>query len=328
MINDKQIKIRLGKDKLGVPQYGDLGDMVTPEIPTQGDLVSVGLGADAQHYIFATAPTGNVYKDGTTYEGINGGVACAVAVIGTPSTATVSVGGRFGNMSRLLNGNDDEVIDLIEDATGKVTRRRHVYGLWGTDLTDGDAMTNSHIQVSFVAWDDVTNTLELVTVKSGTYQLNTTKVYNSGTIAIAKKIGNIKSDFDLGGYTQEDLLDLTEQHPMELTIEIDTETDLQADQTIIITLGADSLNSSFADSSANVISGSKSQEEVLVFNVGDVGKSIYGLNGGIFSFNGVLVRSSKVTVNATNQVKVVLDKNLVGTTLYVGDYFTLAIQGV
>jgi hypothetical protein len=115
---------------------------------------------------------------------------------------------------------------------------------------------------------------------------------------------------------------------MELTIELDTETDLQADQTIIITLGADAANSSFADSAGNIISGTKSQEEVLIFDAGDIGKSIYGLNGGLFSFNGVLVRSSKVTVEETNKIKVVLDKNLVGTTLDEGNYFTLAIQGV
>ena len=328
MINDKQIKIRLGKNQAGTPQYGDLGDMVTPEIPTQGALVDVGLGADAQHLVFATAPTGNIYLDGSTYEGINGGVACATVTIGTPTTATVSVGGRFGNMNRLLDENDDEVLDLTEDATGKVIKRRHVYALWGTDLAEGDTITDSHTQVSFVSWDDTTDTLELVTVPSGNYKANVTAVYNSGTIAIAKKLGNIKGDFDLGGYTQDDLLDLTEQHPMELTIEIDTETDLQADQTVIITLGADATNSSFADSAGNVISGTKTQEEVLIFDAGDIGKPIYGLNGGILSFNGVLVRSSKVTVEATNKVKVVLDKNLVGVTLYVDNYFTLAIQGV
>jgi hypothetical protein len=115
---------------------------------------------------------------------------------------------------------------------------------------------------------------------------------------------------------------------MELTLEVDTETDLQADQTIIITLGADATSSSFADSAGNVISGTKTQQEVLIFDVKDVGKPIYGINGGIFSFNGVLVRSEKVTVKATNQIQVVLDKNLVGTTLYEGDYFNLAIQGV
>jgi hypothetical protein len=328
MINDRQVKIRLGKDKKGTPRYGNLGDMIISEIPTQGDLVDIGLGADAQHLVFATAPTGNIYLDGSTYEGINGGIACATVTIGTPSTATVNVGGRFGNMTRLLDKEDDEVLDLTENSTGKVIKRRYVYALWGTDLAEGEAITNSHLQVSFVAWDDTTDTLELVTVPAGDYKANVTAVYNSGTIAIAKRLGNIKTDFDLGGYTQDDLLDLTEQHPMELTIELDAEADLQADQTIIITLGKDAANSSFADSAGNIISGTKSQEEVLIFDTTDIGKPIYGINGGILSFNGVLVRNSKVTVEAENKVKVVLDKNLVGVTLYRGNYFTLAVQGV
>ena len=329
MINTNQVKTRLGQTVAGTPIYGNLQDIIIPKKPIKAEEITFNLGADANLISLngSSLPAGNIYIDGTTYEGVNGGVISVAGTDGTHTATTVEVGGRVANISRLLDENDDEVIDKVLDSTGKVEKRRFVYGLISSSVTEGGATADDKVQVNFVAWDDTNHQFEAVTVKQqNNLKLNMNRAYNTGTIASAEKAGLLGVDYDIGGYAQDELLDLQENEPMFYELTVDTEATLQSDKKIVITIGADATASSVADSAGNPISGTDVQTETVIFETGDIGKTIYELNGGIVSYNGVLVQASMVTVKATNQIEADLSNTITGT-IYIGDVIALGLQG-
>jgi len=320
MFNSNQVKTRLGTRKSdSKPEYGRLQDIITPITPVMGENVSFTLSADSNTYAI-TGLSGAVYKSGDYYEAINGGVICSDA-----PTETKEVAGRVANISRVIDSNDDEVIDIVLDATGKVEKRRFVYGLAYSSKEDGDTISDNDISFSFVAWDDENQTFEQVDIPAGDYKCAINQAYNNGTLALAQKNGVVLSAYDVGGYAQDELLDLQDNKPMLYELNVDTETDLQDDKIIIFTIGADSSASSITDSAGNTLSGTSTQIETVVFDSGDVGKTVYELNGGIVTYNGAIVQPTMVTIEDTNKIKADLSNTLAGNTVYEEDFITLSL---
>jgi hypothetical protein len=324
MFNSNQVKTRLGTKVDGTPAYGNLQDIITPVTPVMGEPISFSLSADGNLYPI-TGVTGAVYIDGTHYEAIDGGYIAVTGTDGTHTTNTAEVGGRVANISRVIDENDDEVIDIVLDETGKVEKRRFVYGLVSSSLGDGEAVADNKLQFNFVAWNDETQSFEAVDIKAGDYKCSLNQAYNNGTLAIAQKNGAVLSAYDVGGYAQDELLDLQDNKPMLYELVVDTEAQLQDDNTIIFTIGADNSASNIADTSGNELSGTDVQVETVIFASEDVGKTVYELNGGIVTYNGAIVQPTLVTVEDTNKIKADLSNTLTTGTIYIGDFITLSL---
>ena len=329
MINSGQVKTKYGNKKDGTPMYGNLQGLITPEIPIQSDEVEFTLGADSNQVSLsgASLPSGSIYVDGSFYEGINGGIICSSGAIGTHSTNTLLVGGRVANISIILSTEDDELIDIVLSATGKVEKRRYIYGLWDTDLTDGDSVLDNKIQLNFVAWDDTTHLLESITIKSGTYKTNANRAYNQGTLAEAKKHGVVLTAYTIGGYAQDELLDLAEDKPMIVEGTLTAEATLQADKKVLITIGSDATGSGLTDSGGGAIASTIYQKETIVFEASDINKTIYEVVGGQIVFNDTIVKASNSIIKTANIIEVDLSNNIATDLLYVNDYIAVTIKG-
>ena len=325
MLQDNQVQIKLGTKKDGTPQYGNLTNLITPLVPIKDtEKVDIALGADSDQFTISTAPAGNIYLDGSCYESINGGFIATNGRIGVANTDTVKVGERIANISVLYDDKNDEVIYLEKDpATDEVIGRKIVHALLSTDLADGDATSNNHLQLSFVIYDDNSNALKNVEIEAGNYKVFLNKAYNRGTLALAQEGGNVLHDFDLGGYAEDELLDLNKPVPFYVTAKINSDTNIPTDNIVKVVIGADAGNTHLEDSGGNTIDATISQLETVVFT--DIGKTFYESIQGVCFF-GVHIPPLDCTIEATNTLKIDLSNVIATSKLYQGNILT--VQGV
>jgi hypothetical protein len=326
MIQDAQVEIKLGVDKSGNPHYANMTETITPKVPILGDSLEFSLSADTNRYTIENAPSKDCYIDGTYYEAINGGLICASDTIGNHSLKQNAVGGRVGNLSIVYNSEDDEVIDLIKDDTGKVLKRRLVHALWSSDHSDGEPVQDNRVQLSFVAWDDENHLLEAVEIPSGDYKVYWNEAYNKGTLAVAQKEGRVLENYRLGGFAEDELLDLQEPHPFYVEATSNSDQAIKDDRVILVNVGVDSTATSLTDSDGNTLDFTIGQLENVSFLTSDINKTLFEVSGANITYNGVLVPPSKVKVNGVNQIKLDLSNTIATNFIYQGDFITL--QGV
>lgn len=325
MLQDNQVQIKLGETKAGEPKYGNLTNLITPLVPIKDtNKIDVSIGADSDHLVLTSTPTGFIYLNGSCYESVNGGYICANGTMGVANTTTTKVGERIANISTLYDDKNDEVVYIERDpTTDEIIGRKIVHTLLSTSLSDGEATANNKMQVSFVIFDDALNALKNVTIEAGTYFTYFNKAYNRGTLAIAQEGGNVLHDFDIGGYAEDELLDLNKPVPFYVTAKINSDTTIPTDNIIKVIIGTDAGATHLEDSDGNTIDATISQLETVVFD--DIGKTFYESIQGV-AFFGVHIPPLDCTIEATNTLKIDLSNVIATHKLYAGNILT--VQGV
>jgi len=326
MLQDNQVQIKLGTNLSGVPQYGDLTQIITPKVAIKEDLVvAFTLGALANLFILnANTPSGNAYITGDSYEAINGGYILKNATLNTHTTDTVIVGSRIGNLGILYDKNNDEVIHLEKDTTtDKVIGRKIVHVIFSTDLTDGVALSDNHIQLNFVIWDDVNNQLKAVDIEAGDYKVIFNRAYNKGTLSIAQLNGTVKEDYNLGGFAEDELLDLNVPKPFYVTATANSDITIGSDKKVIVTIGATAGDTVVKDSGGNTLDMTIEQLDTVVFD--EFNKSLFELANGTAYFETIL-KPQRATVKSSSDVEVDLRDTIATNIIYQGN--VLILQGV
>jgi hypothetical protein len=324
LVNDRQVKTRLGKKVAdGSVVYSTLNKIVGSTIPvldTEG-IISFTLGADADVKLLAAGefPSGNVYIDGTSYEGINGGVACATVAgaLGTNEATANNVGGRIVNMVRILDAENDEPLQ-VEFEAGKLKNAKYVFGMLQTDIAEGQATAADHIQVSFVVYDDTAGAFTAYAIKAGDYKFEPVRMYNLGTVSEVNRLGAILSgNLGLGGVALDELDELLAPQAGYTALTIDAETELDGTKITCNITGA--TTTEWKDTAGDVLTGTATQSGVKTFGAASVGGVAYVKEGVVVTYNGTEVPVDNVTIKDATTVELDLKDTLFGTVAYEGD---------
>jgi len=323
IIKDTQVKTRLGKKADGSVVYSQLNKIVVTTIPVldREGIVGFNLAADADVKLLAAGefPAGNVFIDGSTYEGINGGVAAATlaGTLGTNETTANNVGGRIVNMVRILDSQNDEPMQ-IEFEAGDLKNAKYVYGMLQTDIAEGQPTDADHIQVSFVVYDDDQNKFVAYTLPAGDYKFEPVRMYNLGTASEVNRLGSILSgNIGLGGVALDELDELLDARKGYTAITADAEQELDGTKITVDITGA--TTTEFKDSAGTALTGTMTQSGAKVFGTDSVGQVAYTVESVIVSLNGVEVPVDDVKVTSQTQLEIELVNSMFGTTIYQGD---------
>jgi len=324
MITSNQIKTRLGKDLAGVPHYDNLQTLITGKLPVESAKTSTFvLAADADVKTLATGEyeAGNVYIDGTTFEGINGGViAATVAALGTADLAVVELGGRPVSLVKILDAGNDDALK-IEKQSGSLKTIKMIYGLVQTDLTEGAAIVDDKTQLSFVTYDDVAGKFEAYTLPKGTYKFQTNTMFNMGSAAAADKLeGIFSAGQNIAGYSYEELAPIMSDVHGNATIKFDKEHQLTGKKVKVVF--TDNTATAFKDSADVALTGAQFQQtdrDTLKFDaVNDIGKTLvnYAVD---LSFNGVGIEPAMAKIVDATTVEIDLSNTIFTDTVYIDD---------
>jgi len=224
----------------------------------------------------------------------------------------------------VYDNENDEVIYLEKDpATDKVIGRKIVHIIFSTDLTDGVALSDNHIQFNFVIWDDVNNQLTAVDIEAGDYKVIFNRAYNKGTLSIAQLNGTVKEDYNLGGFAEDELLDLNVPKPFYVTATANSDITIGADKKVIVTVGATAGATVVKDSGGNTLDMTIEQLDTVVFD--EFNKSLFELANGTAYFETIL-KPQNATVKSSSDIEVDLSDTIATNIIYQGN--VLILQGV
>jgi len=327
-INAYSVRIRHGKKLVdGKPVYGNLQKVMECSVPTidnaLGARVTLTTSSEVDVQLLDNPPTGKVFIDGSTYEAITGGLACTTVAgsLGTNETTTNEVGGRIVNMVKILDSDKDEQLEIQYEA-GELTTAKYVYGLLQTTIGDGQDTQANQIQVSFVIYDDTTDSLTSVTIPAGTYYFQPVRMYTLATSAEANRLASmLAGDGTLGGVGLEELKELLSTPAGFTQLRVDSEMTLDSSVITIAITGATSTE--WKDSAGATISGAATQSGRKVFSADSINELAYVKEGVTVRYNGVAIPIDNVKVKDTTTIEVDLKDSNTMNFLFEGDILEL-----
>ena len=322
-INDKQVKTRLGKKLDGTPAYSDLSKIVVSQLPTldKDNRVTLTLAGTVDVKILSAGefPAGNVFINGSSYEGINGGFACATVAgaLGTAETTQNQIGGRVVNCVRILDAGHDEPLK-VEYEGGKLTEAKYVFGLIQTTIGEGQPTVADQAQVSFVVYDDATDAFKAHPIEAGTYYFEPVKMYNVGTASEVNRLGAILSgEQGLGGVGLDELSELFAGVNGFSSCVMNTEQLLDSAVVSVNITGV--ATTEWKDSAGVALDGALTQEGRKIYAPASATKKAYTSERMSVTYNGVELPIEKCTIVDTTTMTIDLSDTLVGVQTYSND---------
>jgi len=306
-----QVGIYAHKDLAGVEQYLSLQDYMDDKVLVElQETVAFTLSTAGASFAGTLAMgTALIYLDGSTEISMNGGIPFNATAL-QPTT----IAGMQVNIARVLDANDDGVLDLA----GK-----DVYAIFSTDGADGTKVADGTSTLSFVIRDDASNGWTPFALEAGDYQVQPTTVYTRGSASIAGVLGTSTtgngSSVDEQSY--EEIINLLEGRPHNSYIHAITEyRELPADKKLVINV-ATATNAVTVKDTADVAvvgTGSQTPDFVLPANaiLGTLGS---GYAEGIrATYGGIPVRFNDIEITGAEEITIDLSAVLGGKSLYAG----------
>ena len=171
MIQDNQVKTLLGINTNNTAEYGNLTDITSGLIITADATINSFTLLSNTPFIIIPSITYPIYIDGSTYEAINGGIAC-----GTTAKPVLTIDGVTPNIIHILDSNNNDVLFGV----------KKVFAMVHSSVNDGE--TTNSLLFLFVIWDSTTNQFITYELPTGEYNYQLNKIYNIGTAVLTGKL--------------------------------------------------------------------------------------------------------------------------------------------
>ena len=301
-----QVKVYAGQNLAGAAQYTDVQAFMANELLVPSlSLVGFTLAADATSYVGTVNPGAQlIYTDASSKKSTNGAIAASTAL-----TTLLNVGGRVANVVRVLDANDDGVLDEY----GK-----DVFAIISTDGADGDVFSAAETTLEFVVRDDATDGYTAYELLADDYQLETLEVYTVGSATVANVYGRALAGMGgIDAQSYEEIVNLLENRTAhQVVLGINAHTTLPADKLVKVKIASGVIT--FVDSADVTISGITTNTTGIKYPAtvvtGTVG-SAYA-EGVKASFGGIDLPFSSINITAAEEVTLDLTGIIGGVTLY------------